>query len=86
MGRHLQPTGCRRPKAAATGKVSRTLQNVQVRWCGTMTMKDAISSDGKPEDDALGDAKPVQHRQRVSHVIMPPQPECESCSCIEDRL
>ena len=31
----------------------------------TMTMKDAISSDGKPEDDALGDAEPVQHRQHV---------------------
>jgi hypothetical protein len=89
VGCHFQPTGCRRPKAAATGKVSRTLQNVQVRWCGTMTMKDAISSDGKPEDDALGDAKPVQHRHRhliLFHVIMPPQPESESCSCIEDRL
>jgi hypothetical protein len=52
------------------------LQNVQVRWCGITTMKDAIRSDGKPEDDALGDAESVQHRQLVSHVIIPPQPEC----------
>jgi hypothetical protein len=55
-----------------------------------MTVKDAISSDGKPEDDALGDAlrdaEPMQHRQLVSHAIMPPQPESESCSCLEDRL
>jgi hypothetical protein len=84
VGRYLQPTGCRRLKVAATGEVSRTLQNVQVRWCGAM--EDAISSDGKPEDDALADAEPVQHRQRISHVIIPPQPECESCSCIDDRL
>jgi hypothetical protein len=70
VGRHLQPTGCRPPKAAATGEVSHTLQNVQVRWSGTM--EDAISSDGKPEYDALGDAKRVQQRQRVSHGIIPP--------------
>ena len=70
VSRHLQPTGCRRPKAAATGEVSRTLQNVQVRR--SSTMEDAICSDGKPIVDALGDAEPVQHRQCVGHVIVPP--------------
>jgi hypothetical protein len=39
------------------------LQNDQVRWSGTM--KNAISIDGKPEDDALGDAEPVQRTDAV---------------------
>ena len=66
----LQPTGCRRPKASATGEVSRTLQDVQVRR--SSTMEDAICSDGEQVGDALGDAEPVQHRQCVGHVIVQP--------------
>jgi hypothetical protein len=68
VGRHLQPTGCRRPKAVATEEISRTLQNFQVRWSGTV--EDAISSEGEPEDDTLEEAEPVQHRQ--CHEIVPP--------------
>ena len=74
VARHWAATSSR-PGAERPGKMVRHYDH-----------EDAISSDGKPEDDALGDAEPVQHHQRVSHVIIPPQPECESCSCIEDRL